>query len=122
MPLIDKRIDIMLNKITRKRAYITYNPDEPTKAPTISYNNKSYHSADEFEESVKYEYLIISDDECYKILKKHKYKVKHNNRRKETLNLSLNKNLVEKIRNDAYDQEQSVSTIVEQILKDYYKN
>lgn len=118
--VVEKRIDILFERNIRKRAYIQFDDNDFSEPPVMRYDNKLYFTSEEFKDATHYETLIVSDEACFKILKKYNYIVQSSNRKKETLNLSINKNLVERIRNDAYDQEQSISTVVEQILKEYY--
>lgn len=118
--VVEKRIDILLERNIRKRAYIQFDDNDFSKPPVMRYDNKLYSTSEEFKDATHYETLVVSDETCFKILKKYNYIVRSSNRKKETINLSINKNLVEKIRNEAYDQEISLSTLVEQILKKYY--
>ena len=113
-----KRVDIRLkpNKLARGMAEITEN------GVSITYKKVTYHTPKEFADAIDYETLVTCDQEFLQLLQDAGYQARSLVKRRENLHVTIPLSLIDRLQQDALDKEMTVSRVVEDILKSYYKD
>lgn len=114
-----KRIDIIIDSVNKLRGYVVI---ENEQIKGIEYKNILYLSNDDLMSKINYKILVIKDKQIVETLNNGGYTARLPEPQKESLHITISPFLMNKIKQDAIRNNKNVTSIVTDILNQYYNN